>query len=247
MKWYILIFLALFLTACAAKEPQDFKQDQALYTYAMELYEDRSYSDAIPFFESLRNRFPQSPYAVPSELKIADSHFENDDFLEAEVNYQQFRALHPTHEKIPYVVFRIGVCHLEQIPGGPDRDQTETEKALRTFSEVMRLWPKSEYAKKASTHIDKAKRKLEERELYVANWYLGQDEYEAAIGRLNKLGQHSEFPEIKSEALYKLGYAYAEMEQPEKALPFLNEATQLPKAGKYAKKAKDLATKLKKP
>ena len=122
MKWMLWVVLALMIGGCASKEPQDFAEDKTLYEHAMSLYEKRSYSDSIPFFESLYNRFPQSPYAIVSRLKVPDAYFERDDFLEAEVHYQSFRSLHPSHEQIPYVVFRIGMCHFKQIPGGPDRD-----------------------------------------------------------------------------------------------------------------------------
>jgi len=238
--------LAFVLVACGAKEPTDFKEDKALYEYALRLFDKKNYAESIPFFESLRNRFPESPYVVDSELKAADAQFRKGDYLEAEVAYSSFRTLHPTHSAIVHVVKQIGLCHFEQIPGGPDRDQAETEKALRTFEELKTRWPESAEFREISPRMEKCKRLLDGRELYVANFYLKHKQYSAAIGRLKTLYGNSEFPDTRQEAAYKLGLAYSKMNEPDSALPYLKEASQGTASSSFGRRAATLLGKLQK-
>jgi outer membrane protein assembly factor BamD len=239
-----LLLAALVLWGCQTKTPQDFKEDKALYEYALKLFQDEDYAETIPFLESLRNRFPSSPYAVESELLIADAQYGKGDYLEAEMSYQSFRTLHPTHEKSPHVVYRLGLCHFKRIPGKGDRDQTETEKALSVFTELVTRWPDSPEARQAETEIAKCNRLLASRELYVANFYLKRKEFDSALVRLKALKRDTEAGELRTEVLYKLGYAHHRLNDREEAVANLSEAARGSPKSKYQQKAARLLAKL---
>lgn len=242
MRHWIFSFfcLILFALGCEAPTPDKYTEDKALYEQAIKLFEDKQYTESISFFESLKNRFPDSPYRIDSELKIADAYFEKGEYFEAEIHYQTFRSLHPTHPKIPHVVFRRGLSHYERIPGGIDRDQTQTKHALNTFKELLRRWPGSSQAKESETYLEKCKLALAQRDLYVAGFYLKQNQYEAALQRLQAVRGNTDFHKLRAEAAYKLGYAYYKLKNPKSARKALEEVLQNPEAGKYRKKAKKL-------
>jgi len=232
--------LAPCLLSCAAKKPEQFSNDQTLYQYALKLFENHDYAEAITFFESLRNRFPQSPFLLDSELKIADAHFEKGEYAEAEVSYQTFRSLHPTNIKIPYVVLRLAICHFKRIPRGIDRDQTHTEKAIAIFEELTLRWPNSSESKEARPLLLKCRRALGEREMYVANFYLKNRQYNAAIQRLANLRENMDFHELKAEATYKLGYAHLKMDNVQQAKEILSELLNNPSAKEFHARARTL-------
>jgi outer membrane protein assembly factor BamD len=236
--------LALVLGGCSVRKPEQFTEDKPLYEYAMKLYDKKDYEEAIPFLESLRNRFPQSPYALDVELKVADARYEKGDYAEAEVDYQTFRSLHPTNPKIPYVVYRLGLCHYKQIPKTIDRDQIHTERALEIFREVVSRWPIAPEAKEAQPLIVKCRRSLVSRDLYVASFYLKQKQYEAALVRLRELENQTEFEDLHAEATYTLGFAYYKLKETDQARRVLNSVASDTKAGEYASKAADLLKKI---
>lgn len=245
MKRLLTIFALCAMSAfCATKKPEQFTDDKLLYEYAVQLYQDEQYSEAITFFESLRNRFPQSPYATDSDLKIADANFAKETYAEAEVSYQAFRSLHPTHPKIPYVLLRIGLTHVERSPGGADRDQTETRKAIDVLSELTTRFPSSKEAEEAKRQISKSRRSLAEQELYVANFYLRQREYQAALLRLEALSKNEDFPDLRAEAAYKLGFAHYKLSNYPQAREVLTPLSGNSSAGQYKEKAKDLLGKV---
>ena len=242
-KFLAVFFVTLSLVGCAEKKPEQFVKDKPLFEYALRLFQKGNYDDAVSFFESLKNRFPQSPYAAESELKIADAHFAKEDFGEAEAGYENFRSLHPTHPKIPYVVFRIGMTHFKRIPSGIDRDPMHTERTLSVFGELVQRWPDSPEAKQAAPLVKKCERSLVEHEMYVVNFYLKQKQFEAALVRLKPLSRNEEFSDLRAEAAYKLGYTYLRLNNKGDAVHTLEELAQDPAAGKYAREARSLLEK----
>jgi outer membrane protein assembly factor BamD len=240
-----LLLAALFLASCADKKPEQFTEDKSLYEYASRLYDEKEYTQAIPFFESLKNRFPQSPYLIDSKIKLADAKFHKGDYLEAEMEYDSFRSLHPTNAQVPYAIYQIGRTHYERVPGGIDRDLTHTQQALNSFNELIHRWPQNTYVAKAQPLAEKCKRQLAEREMYVANFYMKQKEYKAAAFRLESMSKDGSFVDLQSEAKYKLGLSYYKLKQMDQARSVLSEVSNASSAGKYRAKAQQLLQKIK--
>lgn len=231
---------ALLVLACSSVTPEKFTSDKPLYEHASKLFAQKNYGEAIPFFESLRNRFPQSPYLLDTELKIGEARFEKGDYAEAEIDFQNFRLLHPTNPKIPFVTYMLGMTHFKRIPSGIDRDQTQTERALAVFEELSRRWPAVEQTAKAAPLLTRCKQDLLKRELYIADFYLKRKEYTAALGRLEGVRANPDFKELNAEATYKLGYAHYKMKNAEQAKEILGKLLQNPDGKKYHEKAREL-------
>jgi len=230
--------VCLLILSCAEKKPEDFTEDKALFEYATRLYKDNSMTQAITFFESLKNRFPQSPFAQESELKIADAYFEKGDYIEAEVMYRNFRTLHPAHLKIPYAVYRMGLSQYKRKPKSIDRDQTEGQNALTTFRELLNGWPNSDEAKEAKTYVEKCERDLIEREIYVGNFYFQKKKYSAAATRFKNAAKSETFDDLKMKAKYRLGETYLELKDAENAKNVLAEVAAI--KNNYQSKAQQL-------
>src|SRR5690606_33276577 len=90
-----------------------------------------------------------SNWATRAELAIADVHFKDEAYPEAQVAYQTFKELHPRHPKIDYVTFRIGLSFFNQLPTTIDRDLTLAHDAIASFDELINEFPNSEFAKEA--------------------------------------------------------------------------------------------------
>lgn len=211
----VYLILALALCACANPAPEKIDQDKRLFEVANDLYSKERYTDAAPYYESLKNRFPDSPYALESELKLADAHFETKEYESAQVEYESFRALHPTHEKIPYVYLKLGKCQFLQSPKSVQKDQLQTEIALQTFNQLINRWPNTPEANEAKELRSRAEEKLARKQLYLAGFYIGQKKYFPAIKRLEALNTESTPTPLRREALYKLGVVHMKMKNPE--------------------------------
>jgi outer membrane protein assembly factor BamD len=146
---------------------------QELAWGGMEAYEKGKYKEAIEQFEKLKDYYPFSKYAILAELKIADAHYQLEDYEEAVFAYENFEQLHPRNEAIPYVIYQIGRCYYDQI-NTTDRDQTSAQKALE--------------------HIRTAQKSLAGHAYEVGVFYYKTKHYKAALHRFMTI--ISDYPDV---------------------------------------------------
>jgi outer membrane protein assembly factor BamD len=182
---FALVFLWLVggLAGCACLTgSKEVESAEVLAEKGMESFEDEDYSDALKAFNTLKERYPYSRYAILAELKVADAHFHRKEYPEAISAYEDFIQLHPKNEAIPYVKYQIGNSYYEQMLS-KDRDQTPTRLAILSFERLLKEHADSAYASEATKKINDCRKLLAEHELYVGRFYYKAKHYKAALGR----------------------------------------------------------------
>jgi len=180
----VLVFLA---AGCASTPPQTASlSDEAYYERAMGHMEKFFYDEAVKDFEDLRDKFPLSPFAVLALLRLGECKYMEENYIEAQYNFDTFRRLHPSHEKVPYAMFMSGMCQFKQILDY-DRDQTAARAAVAQFEMLREAFPDSPYAGKAMCKIVEAKQHIAGHEFFVGSFYLKKNNYEGAYARFDKL------------------------------------------------------------
>jgi outer membrane protein assembly factor BamD len=205
----VLIFsgLVLILSGCQFSWPWTKRIDltratpDGLYQQGVAYYQNGSYKKSVEVFQRLKEEYPLSKFAIMAELGIADSHFSDKAWPEAELAYNEFLNLHPTNENLPYVLYQVGLCHFNQITT-IDRDQSETLKALREFERLNTRFPNSKFAFLAEKMIRECKKTLGEQEFYVGEFYFNMKQYRAALARFEKIAR--EYPNVGLD--YKVSY-----------------------------------------
>lgn len=151
--------------------------------------EKGNFDAAVEAFESVKNRYPYSKFAIVAELKAADALFEKGEYESANASYDEFEKLHPKNENIPYVLYQKGMCYFLQMTT-IDREQKNTLMAKGEFERLTRRFPRSEYANKARMNLRKCILYLAENELYVADFYFKMKKYHAALTRYRYVIEH---------------------------------------------------------
>ncbi len=207
--YYILLSILFTISGCAAIDDL-FTENRGMEKNAEQLVSEGSaafmagdYKDAIKAYSDLRDWYPFSRYAILAELKIADAHFELEQYPDAIVSYDEFEKLHPRNEAIPYVVYRIGLSWFNQIDT-VDRDNTPAKKSLSQFNRLMDQYPDSSYVEDAKEKQQECIKSIADHEFYVANYYMKIKNYEAALKRFQYLVEH--FPDTAQgqEALNRI-------------------------------------------
>lgn len=166
---------------------------QELAWEGMDAYENGKYQKAIEKFEQLKDNYPFSKYAILAELKIADAHYQREEYEDAVFAYENFEQLHPRNEAVPYVIYQIGRCYYDQI-GTLDRDQTSAQKALETFQRLLKQFPRDQYSTRAAEHIKTAQKSLAGHDYIVGVFYYKSKHYKAALHRFMSI--ISEYPDV---------------------------------------------------
>ncbi len=191
LTWFLLSLMGCgFFKSKEAKELE--KTPEALIAEGLDAYQRKRYEKAGEAFQNLKDRFPYNPYAIVAELKLADSHFLNREYLLAATAYKEFEKLHPANEIIPYVIYQLGQCYFKQMPT-IDRDQSYTLQAVKEFERLIKNYPKSEYVPQAEASLLKARRNMAAHEFFIGEFYFKKSKYKAALVRFE--GIVKDFPE----------------------------------------------------
>jgi outer membrane protein assembly factor BamD len=182
----IFCLLTIFLAVGCARNVKEEKTAEQLADEGMKAFETRHFHQSIEAFKKLRDWYPFSKHALAADLKIADCYFEMENYEEAVIAYEEFERLHPRNEAIPFVIYRIGLCHYNRL-ATIDRDQAPARHALDAFYRLSRQFPGHEYAQKAVEPINKCRRSLAAHEFYVAEFYFKSKHYRAALNRFNNV------------------------------------------------------------
>ncbi len=192
-----------------------------LIAYGEECLEKGRYQAAAEAFQQVKDRYPYSRYATVAELRMADALFKRGEYNSAYEAYDEFERLHPRNEHIPYVIYRKGECHMEQV-STIDRDQSHTRKAKEEYERLVKRFPGNDYAKLARKKIRKCLIFLAEYELYVGHFYFERGDYKAAMGRYRYIienypdtGQYHEALEYMSRCKERLAEQGGEKEAEE--------------------------------
>ena len=180
------LLMLMALGGCGWFGPKQEKPAPELARDGIKAFNEGSYRDAIESFETLKDWYPFSKYAILAELKIADAHYRLAEYDEAIFAYEEFENLHPRNEAVPYVIYQIGRCYYDQIDT-IDRDQSTARKALDTFKRLTQKFPEDGYALKARPHITACHKSLASHDFYVGHFYYKSKHYKAALHRFKSV------------------------------------------------------------
>ena len=180
-----------------------------------ELYEDCTknaergyYTKALEVCNRVRNVYRDSPLSTLAELTIADIYYKRGDYEQARIAYEDFSRLHPRHEKMHYVSYRIGLTIYKRSPGAAGRDQTSTKQAVNAWTGFDARFPDSEHVPEVKKYLTKARDRLARKELYIARFYAQRDAWGATQKRLEGLLKRYSDTPTAPIAMMELASAY---------------------------------------
>ncbi|TFG76768.1 MAG: outer membrane protein assembly factor BamD [Thermodesulfobacteriales bacterium] len=248
-----LLFLAfslMFVVNCGSRSVPKGLSDQELYEGALEqmnedpggfpwIFNGKDHETILKYLKEVQLRYTYSPYATLAELRTGDVFFEQGDYEQAAVEYEEFIKRHPGHQEASYATYQLAISYYRQILS-PDRDPTTTREALKWFNIFIEKYPDSPLVAKAEQRVVKCRQRLAKREIYIGNFYNKRKNYKAAVHRYGLVVADYSDTKQMPEAMYLLGRAYAKQDQYDLARATLNQLVQTYPDEKYAGKASSL-------
>lgn len=206
------------LLASPAAEAASRKAPSAEELYEQGLRQMRRgyYTKALESFNRVRNYHRDDPISVKAQLAIADLHYKKGDFEQAKFAYEEFASLHPRHEDLDYVTFRIGQSIYRRAAKFCGRDQTATKSAVNVWTGFDARFPDSQYVPDVNKLLARSRSRLANKELFIARFYARRDAWGAVRGRAEYLvRRYPDVPQV-GVALVYLGtalHAWGEVDQ----------------------------------
>lgn len=193
MKQLSLFLLLIILLGCSNRNPeQKFLEEvgnlskDEIVVRGDEAAAKKRWEEARRYYSFVADAFPNDPLGRQAALKIADTFFRGRDLestTEAQLRYRDFANRFPNDPQRPYALLMLGKCSLQQARG-PLRDLTPIKEALASFTQVIELYPDSEFAAEADGLRAECTEDLAQHELEVALFYQRQG---ALLGAKNRL------------------------------------------------------------
>lgn len=196
-------------------------------------FQKGKYEDAIAQWKKVKESYESPELSTRAEINIADAYFLNKDFIEAAAAYEDFRKLHPSHERAGYALYRQAMSHFNQIHS-IDTDQTPVKNALVTFESYLRLYPAGEHLPEVTEKIGACRDKQLQYEIYVGKFYLKTGKFPAAIGRFEEALKAFPGSSRLDEVLHYLGRAYQKSGQQARAVEVFARLVKDFPASRYA-------------
>jgi outer membrane protein assembly factor BamD len=174
------------------------------------------FDEAAKKFEDLDRDHPYAPEARRAVVMAAYAYYKGGKLPEAIASAKRYTTMHPGTKEAALAHHIIAQSHFDEMRG-PNRDQTETRRALTELKTLKTRYPDSPYAKDADNKIKIAEDTLAASEMEVGRYYLKRKQFVAAINRFKTVVSEYQTTAHVEEALMRLTEAYM-------ALGIVNEA-----------------------
>lgn len=201
------------LTGCAffSSRPDTLPPAAKLYEEGERELLKARYDAARDLLRKIVERHPDSDLVPRARFLLGETYYREQDYERAIREFEAFMTLYPGHLIADLVQYRLARSHFDQMPV-VERDQAITAKALAEFQKLLKQYPESRYAPDAIVKIEACRVRLAEKELWVAEYYVRQGNFQAALQRyeviLKDYGRTAVAPQAlfqKAEALIRLG------------------------------------------
>ena len=257
MKRLIPISLALLLLgACGGKDKvkndNEYKpgRDKELYEQAETKLKKGRYDEARLLYNVVITTYADSEYLPLAKLSIADSFYlegGSSNLEQAIGGYKDFAQYFPTHPLACAVKLKIAHSHMRQM-NAFNRDWTPAKKAEFQLKATEISCQNSPLLAQIQENKREVQQILGLHERDIANFYMGNRQaYKAAEGRWRDIVANYPDFTYRDEALFKLGVALIEQEQPEEAAQYFSQLVADIPLSEFAGEAKKYLEKLGKP
>jgi outer membrane protein assembly factor BamD len=194
------------LAGVQSKQP-----DKELYDKAMLAMKKGRYDVARLDLQTLLNTYPESEYRMRAKLSVGDTWYKEGGsaaFTQAEAEYEDFITFFPNAPEAAEAKMKVADIYYQQMEK-PDRDPINAEQAEREYREMINMFPDSTLIPRAKQKLRDVQEVLAEREFGIGSYYLGREDYVAALARLETVGDTYPLYSKSDQVLIGIGDAYA--------------------------------------
>lgn len=188
------LFFGCSTTKTAQKSDTYLDNVKQLYESGEQALKDEAFEDAIKSFEEVRTKYPYSKYAALADLKLADTYFVQEKWLEAADAYDFYIRFHPRHEQNAYAWYQIALSYYKAIPSDfflfPKsyvKDQTATREALEAVDRYLSEYPTDKNVEAAQKMRLNLREQLAKRDLHIAEYYIKRNKSKGVRDRLEHI------------------------------------------------------------
>jgi outer membrane protein assembly factor BamD len=211
IKYISISLIFLFIISCSKNVPEKkitVEKEMQLqmieaYNEGLKELERGDVLFAAKKFNEAEILFPQSDYAPRAALMAAYSYYTQDYYGDAIAELERFIRVYPNHPRNDYAEYLLGLCFYEQIVD-EKKDLQSIRDAKITFQNLIKKYPKTDFAIDANYKLDLINDILAAKEIYIGRYYMEKKKWIPAINRFRLIVDEYDTTIYVEEALYRL-------------------------------------------
>jgi len=234
-----------FLGGCSwfTSKPTTVPPAGKLYEEGERLLQAGRYEQARDLFARLAERHPESELVPLAAFLVGETYYRAEDYDKAAKEFDHFVTLYPSHAIADLGQYRLARTYFDQMPI-VERDQGVTSRALGEFQKLIRLYPESRYAPDAIVKIEACRLRLAEKELWVADYYMVRNNFQAALQRYDVVLKDYSRTAAVPETLYRKGDLLIRLGKTEEAQAVLQRLVEQYPQSDWSARARQRQTRL---
>jgi outer membrane protein assembly factor BamD len=204
MKWYSLIFILIFLSACDGYNKTIKSDDYAKkFELADQLYSSGKFTRSVVLYEQIYQRFPKTSEGELAYYRIGKAYYEEKDYYLAGYYLGSYSTRFPYSIKSEEALFLSAMCSVANSPE-PSLDPNDTDVAIKDLQQFIDRYPNSSLIDSCNNTIDRLRFKLETKEYNNVKQYSKTEYYRAAVVASMSFNEKYPLSRFREEICYLL-------------------------------------------
>ncbi len=190
----VLLFLVVVIAVGCGQKSADLQDgavppDTTLFENGMKYLKKNQFIKARLAFQTLINTYPDSEFTPISFLSIADSFYREggtSNLTQAEAQFKDFIIFYPTHEMADDAQMKVAAINF-RLMRAPDRDPTNSKKAMLELRKFLRDYPDSPLAPTAREVLWEVEENLAYGVRMKGDFYYKKQRFEASSKRYEEV------------------------------------------------------------
>ncbi|MGH7263913.1 MAG: outer membrane protein assembly factor BamD [Candidatus Rokuibacteriota bacterium] len=189
-------------------------------------------------FRKIIERHPDSTLVPEARFLLGESFYRDQEYDRAVRELEAFMAYYPAHSIADLAQYRLARSHFDNMPP-LERDQAVTARALAEFRKLLKQYPESRYAPDAVAKMENCRLRLAQKELWVADYYVRQGNYQAALQRYDVILKEYSRTAAAPQALFQKADALTRLGRADEAQSALRRLVDEFPASEWSRRARD--------
>jgi outer membrane protein assembly factor BamD len=247
-----LALVVVAISACAPTvrntvPPGTPQPDQYLFDRGNQALNEKRWLTAREFFKQVTETYTQSPVRPDAKLGVGDTYLGEgtpEALVMALNEFQEFIAFYPTHPRVDYAQYKLGMAHFKQMRAA-GRDQSETKSSVQAFETFVARYPNSSLMPDVQARLREARDRVSETDFLVGRFYFRINWYPGAIDRLTALLKQDPGYTGRDAVYFYLGESLVKVDRRAEALPYFERLVDEFEESEHLDEARKRITELK--
>ncbi len=174
-----------------------------LYAAAKRTMDQGDYERAAKLFDEVERQHPYSVWARRAQMMSAFNYYLAQKYNDSIASARRFVTIHPGNSGAPYAQYLIAMSYYQQVED-VTRDQSITDSAKQSFSELIRRYPDTRYAADSRLKLDLINDHLAGKQMEVGRFYQRSGNWLASTYRFRDVIDNYQTTSHAPEALARL-------------------------------------------